>query len=74
MVRLSLKKGLISDFAELRDGIEQLTREDYDSCTYYERWAKSLAYTLASRGVISNEQLSEKIAAVKARQEAEGVA
>ena len=25
MVRLALKKGLISDFAELRDGIEQLT-------------------------------------------------
>jgi len=74
MVRLSLKKGLISDFAELRDGIEQLKADDYDSCTYYERWAKSLAHTLVSRGVIGKEQLSEKIAAVKARQEAEGVA
>ena len=74
MVRLSLKKGLISDFAELRDGIEQLTPEDYDSCTYYERWAKSLAHTLVSRGVIGEEQLSEKVAAIKARQEAEGVA
>lgn len=74
MVRLSLKKGLISDFAELRDGIEQLTPDDYGSCTYYERWAKSLAYTLVSRGVISEEQLGGKIAAVKARQEAEGVA
>jgi len=74
MVRLSLKKGLISDFAELRDGIEHLTPDDYAICTYYERWAKSLAYTLVSRGVITEDALKEKIAAVKARQEAEGVA
>lgn len=71
MVRLALKKGLISDFAELRDGIEQLTPDDYDRCTYYERWAKSLAYTLVSRGVVSEEQLAKQIAAVRARQETE---
>ena len=74
MVRLALKKGLISDFAELRDGIEQLTADDYDHCTYYERWARSLAYTLVSRGVISEDQLKEKIAAIRERQEAEGIA
>jgi len=71
MVRLALKKGLISDFAELRDGIEHLAQDDYDKCTYYERWAKSLAYTLVSRGVISEQQLSNQIDAVRARQEAE---
>lgn len=74
MVRLALKKGLISDFAELRDGIEKLTPDDYKQCTYYERWAKSLAYTLVSRGVISEQQLSDQINAVRARQEAEGAA
>ena len=74
MVRLALKRGLISDFAELRDGIEQLTPDDYARCTYYERWAKSLAYALVSRGVIDEKLLNEKIAAVKARQEAEGAA
>ncbi len=73
MVRLSLSKGLISDFAELRDGIEHLTQEDYDSCTYYERWAKSLAYTLVSRGVVSEQQLAEQIDAVRVRQEAQGL-
>ena len=71
MVRLALKKGLISDFAELRDGIEKLTPDDYDKCTYYERWAKSLAYTLVSRGVISEQALADKISAVAARQEAD---
>lgn len=71
MIRMALKKGLISDFAELRDGIEQLTAEDYAQCTYYERWAKSLAYTLVSRGVVSAEQLAEQVDAVRLRQEAE---
>jgi len=72
MVRLALQKGLISDFAELRDGIEQLTPDDYAHCSYYERWAKSLAYALVSRGVIDEARLLDKIEAVKARQEAEG--
>ncbi len=72
MVRLALKKGLISDFAELRDCIEQLTPDDYESCTYFERWAKSLAYTLVSRGVVSEEQLAERINAVRTRQERQG--
>ncbi len=71
MVRLALKKGLISDFAELRDGIEHLTPDDYERCTYYERWAKSLAYTLVSRGVVSEKQLAEQVDAVRNRQEAE---
>ena len=71
MVRLALKKGLISDFAELRDGIERLTPQDYESMTYYERWAKSLAYTLVSRGVITESALAEKAGQIRERQEAE---
>jgi hypothetical protein len=70
---LALSKGLISDFAELRDGIEHLTQDDYDSCTYYERWAKSLAHTLISRGVINEQQLADQVDAVRARQEAQGL-
>lgn len=69
MIRLSLKKGLISDFAELRDGIEQLTQDDYDQSSYYERWAKSLAHTLVSRGVVSDAQLTQQIEKVRLRQE-----
>ena len=71
MVRLALTKGLITDFAELRDGIEQLTMDDYASCTYYERWAKSLAHTLVSRGVVDAADLEAQIERVRERQEAE---
>lgn len=70
MLRLALKKGLISDLAELRDGIEQLSADDYDRLSYYERWAKSLAYTLLDRGAITNQALNEKVAEIRARQEA----
>lgn len=74
MIRLALKKGLISDFAELRDGIEKLELDDYRNLSYYERWAKSLAYTLVSRGVIDQAALDQQVEAVRERQEAEGVA
>ena len=70
MVRLALKKGLITDFAELRDGIERLEPEDYDRCTYYERWAKALAYALVERGVVAPEVLSARADEVRQRQEA----
>lgn len=74
MVRLALKKGLLSDFAELRDGIEKLAPDDYAKCTYYERWAKALAAALVEREVVSPAALQEKVAEIKSRQQAAGVA
>lgn len=73
MVRLALTKGLLTDFAELRDGIERLSIDDYERLSYYERWAKSLAYTLLSKGVIGEKQLGEKIKEIRKRQEAESL-
>ena len=70
MIRLAMKAGLFTDFAELRDGIERLAPEDYEASTYYERWAKSLAYTLLDKGVIAEAELSDRIAKIRARQEA----
>jgi hypothetical protein len=72
MVRLAISSGLVSDFAELRDGIEHLSPEDYDQLSYYERWAKSLAWTLLSKGVISEQMLAAKVEAIRTRQLAEG--
>ena len=72
MIRLALTKGLITDFAELRDGIERLAPEDYERCTYYERWARSLAWTLMDKGLITQDQLDTKVAEIRARQEGAG--
>ena len=71
MVRLALRKGLISDFAELRDGIEQLTPDDYDELTYYERWGKALATALVSRGVVTEAALAKRKELIRQRQAAE---
>ena len=73
MARLAHTKGLISDFAELRDGIEQLSSDDYDRLSYYERWARSLAYALVSRGSITEQALNDKVEEIRTRQEAEGL-
>lgn len=70
MVRLALGKGLISDFAELRDGIEKLTPDDYEKLSYFERWAKALASTLVSRGVVSEPALMNRVRIIRERQQA----
>ena len=68
MIRLAMGAGLFTDFAELRDGIERLTPDDYERCTYYERWAKSLAYALLDKGVVTQAHLDERVAAIRQRQ------
>lgn len=73
MIRLALSKGLITDFAELRDGIERLTPEDYARCGYYERWARSLAWTLLDKGLFTQSQLDAKVSEIRSRQEGAGV-
>ena len=71
MIRLAMSKGLFTDFAELRDGIERLDPEDYERLTYYERWAKSLAHTLLDKGIFTDEQLTARIDRIRRRQSAE---
>ncbi len=72
MVRLAMAKGLITDFAELRDGIERLRPDDYEQLTYYERWARSLAYALVDKGIVTQPQLDARITAIRQRQAEQG--
>lgn len=73
MIRLALKKGLLNDFAELRDGIERLTADDYERSSYYERWAKSLAYALLDKGIVTGDQLARKVEDIAERQQRDGI-
>ena len=72
MIRLALRKGLISDFAELRDGIERLSPSDYEQQTYYERWASALAYALVERGILDESAIAKRAEKIRDRQEADG--
>lgn len=68
MVRLLFARGLLIDFAELRRAIEDLTPDAYNDLTYYERWTASVATLLVEKGVITQDELDRRIAAIQARQ------
>ena len=48
---------------ELRRAIESLP--DYDALAYYEKWAKAIRLLLVEKGVISEQELAEKLAELK---------
>ncbi|MEQ9640459.1 MAG: nitrile hydratase subunit beta [Alphaproteobacteria bacterium] len=51
---------------ELRRGIESLPADAYDAMTYYERWVSSIVYILTEKGVVTQEEMRDRIAELKA--------
>ena len=47
---------------ELRKNIERLPPDAYERMSYYERWVSSITQTLIQRGVITTEELAQKMA------------
>jgi len=72
MVRLLFQAGVLNDFAELRRAIEDLGPKVYEELSYYERWAAAVATLVVEKGVVGQDELEARIAAVKARQRAAG--
>ena len=64
MVLLS-KKGMLN-VDELRRNIESLGADAYDKMSYYERWIYAITQTLIQRGIITIEELGQRIAQVQA--------
>lgn len=52
---------------ELRRGIESLNETEYAGYTYYERWVESIRRILLEKGVLDEDALNRKIAAVRQR-------
>jgi hypothetical protein len=52
---------------ELRGNIEGIAPEAYAQMSYYERWITAISKILLSKGVITTEELSTRIAEVEAR-------
>ena len=65
MVRLLFEAGILVDFAELRRAIEDMGQAAYDELSYYERWAGSVATILVEKGVLTQEELDGRIAALQ---------
>lgn len=61
MVVLLANKKLLPDWAPLRAGVETLSTEDYDTLSYYERWAKSAAGIAIDQGWVSKDELDQRV-------------
>ena len=70
MMFMLRERGIIKDVSQLRDGIERLGPDVYHKLSYYERWAASAAATAVSSGVVSEQELEARIAALQAKQDA----
>jgi len=53
---------------ELRHGIETLGEAEYARHTYYERWIESITRALVQRGVLTTEELGQKLAEIESRE------
>ena len=68
---MQLRETPIVTIDELRRGIEQLPPKLYDTLSYYERWIASLTNIIVEKGVLTREEIEQRIGAIKARREAE---
>jgi len=57
------KRGLLR-VDELRRGIEILGPKAYDELSYYERWIESICLIMVEKGVVSEAEIAERIAAL----------
>ncbi|MGW8271032.1 MAG: hypothetical protein ACWGNS_11300 [Burkholderiales bacterium] len=55
---------------ELRKNIEAIGPEAYDKMSYYERWVTSITQTMIQRGIITTDELGQKMEEIRARPEA----
>jgi len=60
------QKGLLrSD--ELRRGIESIEPGRYEALGYYERWTESIESIIVEKGVLTREEIDQKVADLEAQ-------
>ncbi|MBK6657956.1 MAG: nitrile hydratase subunit beta [Proteobacteria bacterium] len=65
LVMLTANKLMTVD--ELRRNIEALGAEAYDSMSYYERWIHAISQTLIQRGVLTVDEIGQRMREVESR-------
>ncbi len=66
MLQLLRARGLIG-LDELRRHVEGLGDSAYRQLDYYERWVAAMGNALLASGVISSEELGQRMSAIEAR-------
>ncbi len=60
------QKGLLrSD--ELRRGIESIEPSRYEALGYYERWTESIESIIVEKGILTREEIDQKVADLEAQ-------
>ena len=68
-LRAALAANGLMNVDELRRGIESLPPEPYEALSYYERWASSMERILVEKGLLSAEEIDEKVTSLASRWE-----
>ncbi len=52
---------------EMRRAIESMEPAQYEKCAYYERWLFALETLLVEKGILTREQIDQKVRELEAR-------
>ena len=52
--------------AIMRRAIESLPREEYFALGYYERWVRAIRQLVVEKGLLTEDELDRKLAALRA--------
>lgn len=50
----------------LRRAIEEFSRQDYEHLPYYDRWMQAISRLLVEQGVLTEQEIAARIAALEA--------
>lgn len=65
------EKGLMSSH-ESRRAVESLGHDAYETLHYYERWTAALARQMMDRGILTQDEIADRVAQVRKRLEETG--
>lgn len=67
MMLLTNRKPPLFTVDQVRRAIENLPPDAYDTMAYYERWLFAIVTVLKERGVLDDDEIEARVAAVRAR-------
>ncbi len=74
MILMSHPDRRVISVDELRRGIESFPPQEYIELAYYERWVLALKKIMLEKNILSEDEISERVEAVRKRLEAGGEA
>lgn len=74
MILMSHPDRRVISVDELRRGIESFSAPEYFKLAYYERWVLALKKIMLEKNILSEDEISERVDAVRKRLEAGGEA